>query len=198
IQAAHAVLRAQLYEQMERMAITDGLTGLLNRRAFQARADEAMAQARRYKHRCSLILADIDHFKAVNDAYGHPIGDVVLKGVARILREKGRDTDWVGRYGGEEFAIVMPQTDGRGAEVIAERIREAVAKEIFQTELGPLRVTISLGIASYPEHGEDRQAVIDMADQCLYHCKKHGRNQVVTVAQMRAGRRSPVLELGTS
>jgi len=198
IQAAHAVLRAQLFEQMERMAITDGLTGLLNRRAFQSRADEAMAQARRYKHRCSFILADIDHFKAVNDSYGHPTGDLVLKGVARILREKGRDTDWVARYGGEEFAVVMPQTDGRGAEVIAERIRDAVAKETFQTELGPLKVTISLGIASYPDHGEDRQAVIDVADQCLYHCKKQGRNQVVTVAQMRGGRRRPVLELGTS
>ncbi len=197
IQAAQAVLRAQLFQQMEKMAITDSLTGLLNRRAFQARADEAMAQARRYKQRCSFILADIDHFKAVNDTYGHPTGDLVLKGVARVLREKGRDTDVVARYGGEEFAIAMPQTDSGGAEVIAERIREAVMKEVFQSELEPLSVTLSLGIASYPEHGEERQAVIDVADQCLYHSKKHGRNQVVTVAQMRAGRRRPVLELGS-
>ena len=194
IQAAQAVLRAQLFEQMEKMAITDSLTALLNRRAFQARADEALAQARRYKHSCSFILADIDHFKAVNDTYGHSTGDCVLKGVARIIREKARDTDLVARFGGEEFAIAMPQTETRGAEVIAERIREAVMKEVFQTELGPLRVTLSLGIATYPDHGQDRSAVIDLADQSLYHAKKHGRNQSVTVGQMR-GRKRPVAEI---
>ena len=194
IQAAQAVLRAQLFEQMEKMAITDSLTALLNRRAFQARADEALAQARRYKHSCSFILADIDHFKAVNDTYGHSTGDCVLKGVARIIREKARDTDLVARFGGEEFAIAMPQTETRGAEVIAERIREAVMKEVFQTELGPLKVTLSLGIATYPDHGPDRSAVIDLADQSLYHAKKHGRNQSVTVGQMR-GRKRPVAEV---
>jgi two-component system, cell cycle response regulator len=190
IQAAQAVLRAQLFEQMEKMAITDGLTGLLNRRAFQARVDEALAQARRYKHSCSFILADIDRFKAVNDTYGHSTGDCVLKGVARITREKARDTDLVARFGGEEFAIAMPQTTTRGAEAIAERIREAVMKEVFQTELGPLKVTLSLGIATYPEHGEDRGAVIDLADQSLYHAKNHGRNQSVTVGQMRGKKRA--------
>lgn len=194
IQAAQAVLRAQLFEQMEKMAITDSLTALLNRRAFQARSDEALAQARRYKHSCSFIVADIDHFKAVNDTYGHSTGDCVLKGVARIIREKARDTDLVARFGGEEFAIAMPQTETRGAEVIAERIREAVMKEVFQTELGPLRVTLSLGIATYPDHGQDRSAVIDLADQALYHAKKHGRNQSVTVGQMR-GRKRPVAEI---
>ena len=185
IQAAQAVLRAQLFEQMEKMAITDGLTALLNRRAFQAKADEALAQARRYKHKCSFIMADIDHFKAVNDTYGHATGDLVLKCVARVIREKARDTDVVARFGGEEFAIAMPQTETRGAEVIAERIREAVMKEVFQTELGPLKVTLSLGIATYPDHAEERHSVIDLADQSLYHAKKHGRNQSVTVAQMR-------------
>jgi diguanylate cyclase (GGDEF)-like protein len=190
IQAAQAVLRAQLFEQMEQMAITDSLTNLLNRRAFQSRADEALAQARRYNHRCSFIVADIDHFKAVNDTYGHPIGDLVLKGVARIIREKARDTDIVARFGGEEFALSMPQTETRGAEIIAERIREAVMKEVFLTELGPLKVTLSLGIATYPDHGEDRQAVIELADQSLYHAKNHGRNQSVTVVQMRNQSRS--------
>ncbi len=136
IQAAQAVLRAQLFEQMERMATTDGLTGLLNHRTFQSRVDEALATPGATAARCSLILTDIDHFKSVNDTYGHPTGDQVLKGVARILREKARDTDVVARYGGEEFAIIMPETDAKGALVIAERIREAVMAEVFQTEHG--------------------------------------------------------------
>jgi diguanylate cyclase (GGDEF)-like protein len=185
IQAAQAVLRAQLFEQMEKMAITDGLTGLLNRRAFQMRADHALAQARRYKHKCSFIIADIDHFKSVNDSYGHAIGDFVLKEVARIIREKARDTDIVARYGGEEFAIAMPETDLRGAEVIAERIRMAVMDAVFQSELGPLKLTLSLGIATYPDHAGEKQVVIDLADQCLYCAKRHGRNQSVSVSKLR-------------
>src|SRR5919197_3229808 len=196
IQAAQAVLRAQLYDQMEKMATTDGLTGLLNHRTFQTRADEVLAHARRYGRKCSLILTDIDHFKSVNDTYGHPTGDQVLSGVARILRAKARDTDVVARYGGEEFAIIMPETDAGGARVIAERIREAVASELFQTELGPLKVTISLGIATAPDDSVEKQAVIDLADQCLYHAKRHGRNQSVTVAQLRGAARPKVAAAG--
>jgi two-component system cell cycle response regulator len=196
IQAAQAVLRAQLFEQMERMATTDGLTGLLNHRTFQSKADESLAQARRYQRKLSLILTDIDHFKSVNDTYGHPTGDAVLRGVAKILRDKARDTDIVARYGGEEFAIIMPETDAKGAQVIAERIREAVKAEVFQTEMGPLRVTLSLGIATGPDHGYDKQPLIDLADQCLYHAKRNGRNQSVTVAQMQGGKKLHVVEAG--
>lgn len=190
IQAAQAVLRAQLFEQMEKMATTDGLTGLLNHRTFQSRASELLAQARRYGRPCALILTDIDHFKSVNDTYGHPTGDQVLQGVAKILREQARDTDVVARYGGEEFVVVMPETDVKGAKVIAERIREAIASRIFQTELGPLRVTLSLGIACCPDDGTEKQPLIDLSDQCLYFAKEHGRNQSVTVAQMRGGRKA--------
>jgi len=184
IQAAQAVLRAQLFEQMERMATTDGLTGLSNHRTFQVRADEVLAHARRYGRKCSLILTDIDHFKNVNDTYGHPVGDVVLKGVARIIREKARDTDVVARYGGEEFAVVMPETDQKGAQAIAERIREAVRAENFQTELGPLKVTISLGIATFPEDAGEKQGLVELADQSLYFAKRNGRNQVVTADRL--------------
>jgi two-component system, cell cycle response regulator len=194
MQAAQAVLRAQLYEQMEKMATTDGLTTLLNHRTFQSRFDETLASARRYGRKASLLLTDIDHFKTVNDTYGHPTGDQVLRGVARILREKARDTDIVARYGGEEFAIVMPETDARGAQVIAERIREAVMAEVFQTEQGPLKVTMSVGITTFPDSTEDRQALFDLADQCLYFAKRNGRNQSVTVAQMQAGRRLQVVD----
>jgi len=132
------------------------------------------------------ILVDIDHFKSVNDTYGHPMGDQVLKGVARIMKEAARDTDVAARYGGEEFAIVMPETDSKGAQVIAERIRERVMAEVFQTDQGPLKVTISMGIATFPEAADAKQAIIDLSDQCLYFAKRHGRNQTVTVAQMQA------------
>ncbi|MCI0573639.1 MAG: sensor domain-containing diguanylate cyclase, partial [Myxococcaceae bacterium] len=189
MQAAQAIDRARLYERMEWMATTDGLTGLLNHRTFQQRTEEVLAQARRYSRKMSLILTDVDHFKSVNDTYGHATGDQVLKGVARILREQARDTDLVARYGGEEFCIVMPETDARGARVIAERIRVAVEAETFQTEMGPLKITLSLGVATFAEPASEKQALIDLADQCLYHAKRHGRNQTVTVSQMQLGSR---------
>ncbi|MBF5040822.1 diguanylate cyclase [Aggregicoccus sp. 17bor-14] len=194
LQAAQALNRAELYKAMERMATTDGLTGLFNHRTFQSKADEALAQAKRYGRKCSVILTDIDHFKSVNDTYGHPTGDAVLRNVAKILREKARDTDVVARYGGEEFAIIMPETDARGAQVIAERIREAVRAETFATEIGPLKITLSLGIATCPDSGTEKQALIDLADQCLYHAKRNGRNQSVTVAQMQGGRKLHAVE----
>jgi diguanylate cyclase (GGDEF)-like protein len=184
IQVAQAILRAQLFEQMERMATTDGLTGLLNHRAFQTRAEEVLAQAKRYGRKCSIILGDIDHFKAVNDTHGHPTGDVVLKGVALLLTQQARDSDVVARYGGEEFAIIMPETDGAGAKAIAERIREAVMRQAFKVDSGQIRVTISLGIATFIDDGADKQAWIDAADQALYHAKRRGRNQSLAASQL--------------
>ncbi len=188
IQAAQAVLRAQLFEQTERLATTDGLTCLANRRTFQARAEQALAQARRYGRVCAVLITDIDHFKVVNDTYGHPAGDTVLKGVAQMLREQARDTDVVARYGGEEFAVVMPETDLRGAQVIAERLRETVAARIFHTELGPVRVTLSVGLAASPEDGTEMDALVQLADQCLYQAKRAGRNRVVTAEALRPAR----------
>ncbi|MFW5879023.1 MAG: diguanylate cyclase [Myxococcota bacterium] len=179
MQAAGAISRAKLFEQTEKMATTDGLTGLNNHRRFQECMDAAMASSRRYEGSCSLILSDVDHFKGVNDTYGHPVGDLVLKGVARILQSEARDTDVVARYGGEEFAVILPQTDAEGARVIAERIRCRIEEEIFQTEVGPLRVTISMGIAGFPRHGEHKQELIEKADQALYAAKESGRNRVV-------------------
>jgi diguanylate cyclase (GGDEF)-like protein len=102
----------------------------------------------------------------------------------------------VARYGGEEFVIVMPETDARAAHQIAERIRERIMKEVFQTEQGPLKVTLSLGVATFPDTSTEKQQLIDLADQCLYFAKRHGRNQSVTVAQMQAGTRGRVAEGG--
>jgi len=188
IQAAQAVLRAQLFEQTERLATTDGLTSLANRRTFQARAEQALAQARRYGRACAVLITDIDHFKVVNDTYGHPAGDVVLRGVAQMLREQARDTDVVARYGGEEFAVVMPETDLKGAQVIAERLRESVAARAFHTELGPVRVTLSVGLAASPSDGTEMEALVQLADQCLYQAKRAGRNRVVTAEVLRPAR----------
>ncbi|HEY3448014.1 MAG TPA: sensor domain-containing diguanylate cyclase [Myxococcales bacterium] len=192
MQAAQSILRASLFEQTERMATTDGLTGLLNHRTFQSRADEATLLASRYGKKVSLILTDIDHFKSVNDTYGHPTGDQVLKGVSKILRKTARDTDMVARYGGEEFCVLMPETDMAGAKVIAERIRKEVEAATFESELGPLKVTISLGVATFPDVASVKQELIDKADQSLYFAKHHGRNRSVTVLEMEAGSRKAV------
>jgi diguanylate cyclase (GGDEF)-like protein len=186
MQAAQSILRANLFEQTERMATTDGLTGLFNHRTFQARCEEALQLAARYQKKLSLALADIDHFKEVNDTYGHSAGDLVLKGVARILRQSARDTDVAARYGGEEFCLIMPETDTAGAKVIAERIRKQIEEAVFETELGPVKVTLSLGIATFPDAGTDKQTIIDKADHCLYFAKQHGRNRSISVHETGA------------
>jgi len=186
MQAAESIYRARLFEKTERLATTDGLTGLTNHRTFQVRLDEQLAQAQRYGKRLSLILCDIDHFKSVNDTYGHPVGDVVLKGVARTLQKEARATDVVARYGGEEFAVVMPETDAAGAVVIAERIRERVKALVFDTAQGPLRVTLSLGIAAVPDDATRKGDLVERADACLYHAKRNGRDRSVSASSLRA------------
>ncbi len=190
IQAGDAILRARLFAETEKLATTDGLTGLANHRTFQARLDEQLAASHRYGKRLSLILCDIDHFKSVNDTYGHPVGDQVLSGVARALQKEARATDVVARYGGEEFAVIMPETDAPGARVIAERIREKVAALAFASGLGRLRVTISLGLATCPDDGRRKAELLELADACLYQAKRSGRNRTVTSAQLRPARRA--------
>jgi diguanylate cyclase (GGDEF)-like protein len=190
MQAADSIYRARLFEQTERLATTDGLTGLTNHRAFQVRLDEHLAQALRYGKKLSLLLCDIDHFKSVNDLHGHPTGDLVLKGVAKTLSREARATDVVARYGGEEFAVVMPETDAEGALVIAERIRDRVAKVVFDADRGPLRVTLSLGIATFPEDASAKPDLVERADACLYHAKRTGRNRSVAASSLRTPARA--------
>jgi two-component system, cell cycle response regulator len=185
MQAGDALLRARLFDETERLATTDGLTGLVNHRTFQARLDEHLLAAERYGKKLSLLLCDIDHFKSVNDTYGHPVGDQVLRAVARTLANEARGTDVVARYGGEEFAVVMPETDTGGALVIAERIRERVGALVLETEQGPLRVTMSLGVATFPDDAARKAGLVERADGCLYHAKRHGRNQSVAAASLR-------------
>jgi two-component system, cell cycle response regulator len=180
--ASHVAVKltnAQLYGRMEEMATTDGLTGLVNHRTFQERFAEMLARAERTGTKHALLLTDIDHFKKVNDTYGHPVGDVVLRGVAAVVRDCVRKIDLAARYGGEEFAVVLEGTDVAGARMLAERIRAEVQKQVFQSSKGPFSCTLSLGIAVYPDDGKDGKTIIDHADQSLYSAKHGGRNRAV-------------------
>ena len=172
-----ALLRQRLDALIERLsdaARTDALTGLLNRRGFDEVLDLELARAERASSTCSLILCDLDHFKRVNDAYGHPEGDKVLERFAKILHRAKRRIDSVARIGGEEFALVLPDTDEHGAFVSAERMRR-LAREAFADYRMPL--TVSFGMASYPRHGADADALVSAADQALYAAKQLGRDR---------------------
>jgi two-component system cell cycle response regulator len=179
---------ARMYKKLEELATTDGLTGLPNHRVFQEELDKKLASAARFRTELSIIFCDVDKFKGVNDTYGHPVGDMVLKGLARILKETVvRDTDLPARYGGEEFAVVCEGTDTKGAVQLAERIRQDLEKEIFMTDQGKLRVTISMGVATYPVHALKKEELLERADIALYASKEGGRNQVRTWEKPTAG-----------
>ena len=144
--------------------------------------------AERHEFPVSLLLTDIDHFKKVNDTYGHPTGDEVLRRVAAILKASARKIDIVARYGGEEFAIVLEATDRVGARQLAERIRQEVEQQTFQSAKGPFKATLSLGVSTYPEDGREKAELIAHSDQCLYAAKHGGRNRTVCYADLdRAG-----------
>lgn len=177
-QVAVSVDNGRMYQSMEQRATTDGLTGLTNHRAFQERMAQLHALCERNGGHYSVILTDIDRFKSINDTYGHPVGDQVLKRVAAILSGHSRRVDIVARYGGEEFVLVLPDTDGEGAEVFANKLREEIAAQVMTSEHGSFKVTISMGVAEFPADGEARHGLIEKADQALYYCKEHGRNCV--------------------
>ncbi|MCL2689094.1 MAG: diguanylate cyclase [Chitinispirillia bacterium] len=176
--AAVAINRSLLYRKMEKLATTDGLTGLNNHRTFQEFMDNEFERARRYSRPLSLLLTDIDHFKSFNDTYGHPVGDMVLREVAQCIRNAVRTNDIPARYGGEEFAVIVPESDENGAAIIAERIRSSVESRVIMNDGNELRVTISIGCSSFPPHGNTKQDLIDSADKALYAAKRSGRNRV--------------------
>jgi diguanylate cyclase (GGDEF)-like protein len=180
----------EMQRKLEEQSITDGLTGLKNRRFFDERLHEEFRRAQRYGDHLSLIMLDLDHFKQVNDRYGHPGGDAVLREAAALIRASIRDPDICARYGGEEFAVILPRTHLSGALAVAERVwRELASKEYAIPPSGaavasaggaaPIRVTASVGIAFYPSKDiTSSELLLRYADQALYEAKKAGRNTI--------------------
>lgn len=175
---AVSLANARMVSRLEEQATTDGLTGLLNKRALIRAAERRIRAATRFGKPLSVLVTDIDHFKKVNDTYGHDVGDVVIKGLAEVIRRAQRDTDIAGRFGGEEFVVVCEQTDEAGAIQLAERIRQELESTSFQTELGALKVTCSVGVATFPASGRDWEALFKATDEALYASKRAGRNRV--------------------
>jgi diguanylate cyclase (GGDEF)-like protein len=170
---------AQAHEKINRLATTDGLTELANHRTFQHAFDIMLARAERRGSLLCIILCDIDHFKGINDSYGHPFGDTVLHAVAQTLGRAVRKIDLAARYGGEEFAIILEDAGQEGGWQMAERIRGEVEKLALACHDETMRVTISLGLAAYPKDGDKKDVLIGHADQALYRAKRAGRNRVV-------------------
>jgi len=177
-QLAVAMANARAVRLLEEMATTDGLTGCLNKRAFLDQMEQKLLAAQRFGRKLSVIVTDLDHFKTVNDTYGHSAGDRVLKELGRVLRQVKRETDIVARFGGEEFCVLCEETDARGAQLLAERVREELENTELVTELGPLRVTASLGVATFPDHASTAADLFAQGDKALYEAKNRGRNQV--------------------
>jgi two-component system, cell cycle response regulator len=188
-QAAVAIENVMLHQEAQRLSVTDSLTGLWNFRYFQLQADREMESAGRFQRDLSLLIVDIDHFKAVNDRYGHQVGDEVLVEVARRIRDATRVPDVVARYGGEEFVVLLPGTPAEGAVATAERIRRAVGGAPVLVEGAhragsdlALAVTCSVGVAAYPDHGRTVAGLLRSADVAMYAAKNHGRNRVMEPA----------------
>jgi diguanylate cyclase (GGDEF)-like protein len=179
-QAIVSIENASLHETVERQAVTDELTGLANARAFRTILEREIERSRRFQSPLGLVMVDLDDFKQVNDRHGHQQGDEVLASVAAVLRDFSRDIDAPARYGGEELAVVLPQTDAEGAALLAERMREAVERLRVPRVVGrgSLRVTASFGVAAMPDSAGDQEELIAAADAALYRAKRGGKNRV--------------------
>jgi len=174
-QVAIAIKNAQLHAEVQRLAATDALTGLYNRRGFFELGRREVERAQRFGRRLAAIMFDLDHFKRVNDTHGHAVGDQVLAALATTCLQELREVDLLGRYGGEEFAVLLPETDETHAQRVAERMRQRVASTVFETGGGA--VTISLGVATLGRGCADLNALLEHADVALYAAKQAGRNQ---------------------
>ncbi len=175
---AIAIENTRLFKETQWLAITDPLTGLFNRRGFFELGQREVERFRRFARPFSAIMMDLDHFKRVNDTYGHAAGDQVLIELANRLRSKIRDVDVIGRYGGEEMVIILPETDLQGAALLAERLRGHVESAPMVTDRGPINLTISVGVAEYKPTTPDLASLLDQADSAMYAAKQSGRNQV--------------------
>lgn len=172
--------------QLEKLSITDGLTGLYNHRHFEERLHEEFRRSHRYSDPIALIMLDLDHFKSINDRFGHPFGDRVLRGTAELISTSIRDPDVCARYGGEEFAIILPRAHLQGALAVAERIHREMGQKTYPVDSDPgrtkpadVRVTASLGIAFYPSKDvTSAETLVKFADEALYRAKREGRDAI--------------------
>lgn len=165
--------------KLEQFSRVDGLTGIYNRRFWQDQFDMEFKRLKRSENSASLMMLDIDHFKQVNDQYGHPAGDQVIKSLANIIQKSIRETDISGRYGGEEFAILLPETNVKCASLVAERIRHLAESLTVKHDDVEITFTVSLGIAEFSTSFQQSMAWLEKADQALYQAKESGRNRVV-------------------
>jgi diguanylate cyclase (GGDEF)-like protein/PAS domain S-box-containing protein len=180
--------KEDLVQELNELATRDGLTGLFNHRMFYTLLDEELLRAGRFGRPLSLLMIDIDFFKRVNDTHGHQAGDAILKGLSVLLEQQARAIDRVCRYGGEEIAVILLETNADTVPRIAERLRVSVEREPFDIGSGNhLHITISIGVATFPMQADSPQALVSSADQALYLAKKAGRNQVRVAADMLAG-----------
>ena len=186
-QFAPAVRRIRLYERVQELAIRDGLTGVFVRRHFLSRLQEEVARAARHDLPLAFLMVDLDHFKRINDTYGHLVGDAVLREAAALLRTQVRDVDLVGRYGGEEFGIGLLDTAPAQAQLVAERIRQAMGAAAFRAYDERLAITVSIGIAVFPQDAADAAELVEHADAAMYQAKQAGRNHVLRYAGLPRG-----------
>lgn len=171
--------RIQLYQQVEALAVTDALTGVFVRRHFLELANEELLRSKRHDLSCALLMIDLDRFKEKNDTFGHLVGDVVLRDVARLLKRNLREVDLIGRYGGEEFILLLIELSAEQAMPIADRLRQLVEVHPIRAYDELLSQTISAGVAGFPQDGQTMEALIERADQALYEAKRQGRDRVV-------------------
>ncbi len=176
-------------EELHEISITDSLTGLYNRKHLMETLEREVARSKRGKHSFALLILDIDHFKKYNDTYGHLAGDEVLNRLASVFRESIRSCDYAARYGGEEFIILLPEIGPQEGMQAAERIRSRVAEEVFGGDADSVTVTVSVGIAAYPQDGDDPESVIKNADAAMYKAKELGRDRVVLAGQHKRKKR---------
>jgi diguanylate cyclase (GGDEF)-like protein len=186
---ATSLANARMFAKLEELATTDGLTGLLNKRVLLELGQQKVRAAARYGKPLSVIQTDIDHFKNINDTYGHDVGDQVIKGLAGILRRLKRATDYVARFGGEEFVVICEETDAQGALQLAERVREELARTTFHAQQAgaavTFQVTCSLGVATFPTDGQSWDTLYKATDDALYVSKRTGRNRTTVATSLR-------------
>jgi diguanylate cyclase (GGDEF)-like protein len=179
-QALGKIHSDSLNKQLEELSRIDGLTNLYNRRYWQEQFDKEYKKLQRNNEKATVLMLDIDHFKSINDTYGHACGDEVIRCLADVIREQLRETDMAGRYGGEEFAIYFPDTGKANTLIVAERIRKAVEKKVVKYSDQRVKFTISMGYTAYEPFFTSSVGWLDRADQALYKAKETGRNKVVT------------------